>query len=111
MTTSAKKLFTQTPIDGETVSIAIGHALDNSNANEMAELLSSLQHRFRYIHLDMRDLEFLSSAGVGSILGALEISRSKGGDIVLCNLSQKIIHVITILDLHDYLTIRTTSAD
>ena len=53
----------------------------------------------------MEGLEFLSSAGVGSMLGTVEVSREMGGDIVLCGPSEKIVHILEVLDLCDYLTI------
>jgi anti-anti-sigma regulatory factor len=45
---------------------------------------------------------------VGSILGSVETSRAAGGDIILCNASEKIRHIFEILDLCDYLTIVET---
>ena len=57
-----------------------------------------------YIILNLSGLEFISSAGVGSILGSVGTSRGMGGDIVLCNTSDKIRHIFEILDLCDYLT-------
>lgn len=100
-------MITRRKIDSKSVVIDPGRALDNSNAHEMTEVMSSLHDDgYKYIIVDMTSLEFLSSAGVGSILGAVGRSRAAGGDIILCNLSERILHILSILDLCDYLTIR-----
>jgi anti-anti-sigma factor len=83
--------------------------LDNSNADELASLLLDLHARdMQFVILDMSGLEFLSSAGVGSILSTVEMFRERGGDIILARVSEKIRHVLTVLDLHEYLEIHGT---
>ncbi|MCK4574603.1 MAG: STAS domain-containing protein [candidate division Zixibacteria bacterium] len=95
-------------IDDGVVVLNPGRTLDNNNAHEMVEVISSTQEAGRNnIIIDMCDMEFISSAGVGSILGSVETSREAGGDIVLCNVSDAIMHVLVVLDLVDYLTIKT----
>ena len=85
-----------------------GTSLDNTNAHEMVDIISTAQENgFKYIIIDMTDLQFISSAGVGSILGTVETSREAGGDIVMCNASETILHVFEVLDLTEYLTIKT----
>ena len=58
-----------------------------------------------YIVIDMSELQFLSSAGIGSILGTVELFRERGGDIVLTNVGNKIMHILDVLNLAEYLTI------
>ena len=91
----------------DTIVLRPGKALDNTNAHEMTEAICGAQAEgFKNIIIDMEELEFLSSAGVGSILGTVEVSRDMGGDIVLSGASDKIVHILEVLDLCDYLTIR-----
>ena len=90
----------------DTMVLSPGQALDNTNAHEMTEAICAAQGEgFKNIIIDMEGLEFLSSAGVGSMLGTVEVSREMGGDIVLCGPSEKIVHILEVLDLCDYLTI------
>jgi len=99
---SEKKLGT------ETIVLSPGRVLDNTNAHEMTEAICGAQGAgFKNIIIDMKELEFMSSAGVGSMLGTVEVSRDMGGDIVLCGPSEKIVHILEVLDLCDYLTIRS----
>jgi len=87
-----------------------GRLLDNNNAHEMVAGIAEAQASgFRYIILDMAELEFISSAGVGSIIGTVESLREVGGDIVICNASPSILQVLELLDLSDYLTIRSNT--
>jgi stage II sporulation protein AA (anti-sigma F factor antagonist) len=99
---SDKKLGT------ETIVLNPGKILDNTNAHEMTEAICGAQNAgFKNIVIDMKELDFLSSAGVGSILGTVEVSRDMGGDIVLCGPSDKIVHILEVLDLCDYLTMKS----
>lgn len=100
--------FSQKAINDNTIVINLGKILDNNNAHEMVDFIMNLQTEgFKYIIIDMNELEFLSSAGVGSILGTIETSRENGGDIIICNIPDNIMHILQVLDLVDYLTIKT----
>ena len=102
--------FETRKIDDDTLTIVTGNTLDNNNAHQMVEAITAAQKEgFKYIVIDMSRLEFLSSAGVGSIIGTVEISREKGGDIILLNLSDPILHVLKVLDLADFLTIKEST--
>ena len=96
-------------IDEKTVMVNPGRVLDSNNASEMSDAIdAAVAERFRFIVLDMGDLEVISSAGVGSIIGSVDVLRAYGGDIILCNLKQTVHHIFDVLDLCDYLTIEAT---
>lgn len=100
--------ITRQTLTHDTVRILPGRVLDNTNAHRMVETITSAQAEgVKYILIDMTDLEFLSSAGVGSILGTIEVSRETGGDIVLCNVPDTVRHVLRALDIEDFLTLQT----
>ena len=105
-------IFTQKEINNEVMVINPGKILDNNNAHKMVDTITELQNRgYKNIILNMDELEFLSSAGVGSILGTVEISRENGGDIILCNISDTILHILQVLDVAEYLTIMKSLRD
>ena len=80
--------------------------LDNYAAPEMIEHLSSaLAENIPYVIVDLEQVEFISSAGAGSLVGNVEAFRSRGGDLIICNATDTVLHVFEILDLRDYLTI------
>jgi stage II sporulation protein AA (anti-sigma F factor antagonist) len=92
--------------------IEAGRTLDNSNAGQLIDTITQAQDRgYKFIILDCSSLKRLSSAGVGSILGTVETSRTQGGDIVLCHLSAAIHHVLDVLDLTGYLTIESVQEE
>lgn len=96
-------------LSDNSILITLGQALDNSNAHLMVDAITSVQAGgVKNIIIDMTDLEFLSSAGVGAILGTIETSREAGGDIILCHVSDSIRHVLDVLDLTEFLTITDT---
>ncbi len=104
--------FSRKILNEDTIIINAGRQLDNNNAHEMVETITGAQSEgYKFIILDMQQLEFISSAGVGSILGTIETSREIGGDIILCNASDTIIQVLEVLDLADYLTIRSDETE
>jgi len=93
-------------INQSTIIVFAGRELDNNNAHEMVGTIEGFQEKgYKYIIIDASELEFLSSAGVGSILGTIEYSREAGGDIIICNASDKILHILEVLDVKAYLTL------
>ena len=104
----SEEVFTKQALQDNVLRIDTGRMLDNNNAHEMVSTINkALEAGYHQIILDMGSLEFLSSAGVGSILGTVEIAREAGGDIILTGASPTILHVLDVLDLSDYLTIMT----
>jgi anti-sigma B factor antagonist len=98
-------MISQKKVDDNCFIIYPDKVLDNSNAHEMSEAITKVQAEGgKYIIVNLSGLEFISSAGVGSILGSVESSRGKGGDIVLCGASDKIRRIFEILDLCDFFT-------
>ena len=103
----SEEVFAKHALRDNILRIDTGKMLDNNNAHEMvATINEALESGYLNIILDMGQLEFLSSAGVGSILGTVETAREANGDIILCNVSPTILHVLDVLDLSDYLTIK-----
>jgi len=106
MTDTNEQTFAVKHISRDIVVINTGRTLDNDNAHEMVDAILSAQHGgVRFVIMNMADLEFLSSAGVGSILGTVETFRERDGDIILCNVLTGIRHVLEVLDLADFLVI------
>ncbi len=98
--------FSETSISDSAVLIELGRMLDNNNAEDLVNAISGAQARgCKFIVLDCAHLEFISSAGVGAILGTIDASRDQGGDIILCNVPDTVAHVFRVLDLWDFLTI------
>ena len=96
----------KTRLNGTTLLVRPEQSLDNYSAPEMIEAISeALANNVTFVIVDMEQVEFISSAGAGSLVGNVEALRSRGGDLIICNLTAAVLHVFDILDLTDYLTI------
>ena len=99
-------MLTLSRADGTSIVIQVSEILDNTNAHEMTEAFGAASAAgYRRVVLDMSEVCFISSTGVGCILGALGTFRDRGGDIILCSLQERIMHILRVLDLCDYLSI------
>jgi anti-anti-sigma factor len=106
----SENIFKMIAPEDDTRIIASGPTLDNSNAEEFSSLLMDLYSSdIRHVIVDMTSLEFLSSAGIGAIVGTVELFRERNGDIVLSSVSDKIMKILQVLSLSNYLTICTST--
>lgn len=104
--------FTVDTTQNDTRIVRTGTVLDNSNAEEFSSLLMELYSAgARNIIIEMATLEFLSSAGIGSIIGTVELFRERGGDIMMTQLSDKIMKILEVLDIANYLTLCASTDD
>jgi|GEM_PF-1344138 len=63
-----------------------------------------LQEEVFKIVVDLQDVSFISSAGMGAFLSVVGELRSRGGDIIFVKMSDKIARVFESLDVLDYFT-------
>ncbi len=52
--------------------------------------------KYKWI-VDLSELEYISSAGLGSFVGVLSELRAQGGDILFVGLSQKLMKIFKVL--------------
>lgn len=77
--------------------------IDSSNAPEMQEKLNGLLNRGRYnLVLNLKDVPFLSSAGLRALLSTLQACKKHGGDVRLSEVSEQVDRVLelTSFDMH-----------
>ena len=66
--------------------------------NQFEETLQNLVKEKQYrLVLNGQGLEYISSAGLGALMGVIEEIRDNDGDIHLCNLSESVFNVFDIL--------------
>ncbi len=86
------------PDAGITV-IALSGQLDAHTAPEFENFLEQCvrtRHKHKLI-LDFSALEYISSAGLGVLMGFIEEVRSDGGDMKFAKVPEKIYHVLDLL--------------
>lgn len=97
------------PRDGITV-IALSGQLDAHTAPEFERFLEQEvrnENKHKLI-LDFNDLDYISSAGLGVLMGFIEEARSDGGDMKFARVPEKIYHVLDLLGFPVVFTITTT---
>ena len=74
-----------------------GH-LDAHNVERFEkELLKLMGNDHIRIAINCRDLNYISSAGMGIIMGYLDEIREKGGDIKLCCVSDRVYEIFDLV--------------
>ncbi|BDU76148.1 STAS domain-containing protein [Mesoterricola sediminis] len=68
------------------------------------------QGRFTIL-LDCRALNYISSAGLGAIMGLIETVRENGGDILLCNLAENVYAIFDTLGFTQLYRVFRSDAD
>ncbi len=92
--------------DGSHV-IRLSGDLDTKGALGMERLLAELlAKKMVRITLDFEKVPFISSAGVGILLGIVSSLRDAGGEVVFMKISPKVRSVFRLLNLEDYFTIK-----
>lgn len=87
--------------DGKRVTAALYGDIDQHSARELrAELDEVIAHsRPELLIIDMENVGFMDSSGIGLILGRLKAVRACGGDIIIKNARSDIAAVIKLSGL------------
>ena len=79
--------------EGELVMIG---RLDSNTAVEAEKVVDSLTQRFDTLILDMKDLDYISSAGLRILKRAYMTMRRKGGSLQLRNVNKMVMEVFEV---------------
>ncbi len=79
--------------------LALSGQLDAHTAPEFERFLETVvrDEGKHQLVLDFNGLEYISSAGLGVLMGLIEEVRAAGGDMKLASLPDKIYHVLDLL--------------
>jgi anti-sigma B factor antagonist len=78
--------------------VKISGYLDSSTFPQLQEYLNNLlKQGNHYYLLDLENLDYISSAGLGVLMGILREVREKEGDLKIFNMSEKIERVFYLL--------------
>ncbi|GAH14566.1 unnamed protein product [marine sediment metagenome] len=96
--------ITDEPNNGKRISLA--GSLDTDTAPQLeARIDESIDSSVTALILDMKDLEFLSSAGLGIIFMTMKELKNRQGQIMLINLQPQIQRVFEIIKAMDGMNI------
>ena len=83
---------------GEVAVILPAGFINAHTVREFEDALEGLVQDGRYlILLNCKDLNYISSAGLGAIMGLIETVRENGGDILLSNLQDNVFAIFDTL--------------
>jgi anti-sigma B factor antagonist len=95
------------PLGDGTHGLTLSGDLDAKGSLLMEQMLEQLlEKRIFRVTLDFEKVSFISSAGVGILLGLVSSVREAGGDAVFVKITPKVTSVLQLLNLEDYFTIR-----
>ena len=96
--------ITDEPNNGKRISLA--GSLDTDTAPQLeARIDESIDSNVTALIMDMKDLEFLSSAGLGIIFMTMKELKNRQGQIMLINLQPQIQRVFEIIKAMDGMNI------
>ncbi|MFT5121942.1 MAG: anti-sigma B factor antagonist [Kiritimatiellia bacterium] len=92
--------------EGDLDLVFLSGSLDAYSFPKLEDALQSLvdQQRTRVI-LDCSNLEYISSVGLGALIGFARRARENNGDLKLVNLSERIYNIIELLGFQKILEI------
>jgi anti-sigma B factor antagonist len=102
-----------TPAESPVTVIELSGQLDAHTAPEFERFLEQRVRGERKMKLilDFHGLEYISSAGLGVLMGLIEEVRAAGGDMKLAALPDKIFHVLDLLGFPMVFEIFQTTAE
>lgn len=80
--------------------LSVGGDLDVVGATDLRQaVVAAVAEGSRLLVLDLSDLDFVDSFGIGAVVGALKRLRQRGGDLALVCPSSRIRRVFELCDL------------
>jgi len=85
-----------------------GTVLDASNTQEFREKMSLTLQKERDVVLDMSQLQFIDSSGIGAILSCLRNLNGQGKDLKICGLSKPVKVIFDLVRIQRIIEIFST---
>jgi len=84
---------------------AISGRIGIEEANELQRRFDDVFKSGRpWVVLSMKDVDFICSAGMGTLLSAVGEARKGGGEVIFTDISPKVRTIFEFLDIWDYIT-------
>jgi anti-sigma B factor antagonist len=83
-----------------TFAIILGDHLDASNAKEFKQDMTEVIEDGMVAVLDMSELQFVDSSGLGAILSCLRHLNKREGDLLLCGMTKPVRILFELVRMH-----------
>lgn len=93
-------LRTRVRTQGVATLVEVGGEIDLHSAPQLrAELLKAVEAAAPKVVIDLSDVTFIDSTGIGVLVGALKRAREKGGSLNFCGIQTRVKRVFEITGL------------
>lgn len=92
-------------INGKALVLSVGGRLDTTTAPELEASVKEVIDDVNDLTLDLKELEYVSSAGLRVIL-SMQKAMNKQGQMVVTNVSPDIMEILDVTGFSDILTIK-----
>lgn len=93
------------PADPRAVRLRVAGRLDSSSASALARRCAEVQGEGKHLVLNLEQVSFIASSGIGALLAVAEQFRESGRELRLVALSPAVDSVIRLLNLDQFLRI------
>jgi anti-sigma B factor antagonist len=83
--------------------------LDASNVRDFREGMQKLIQDQTRVVLDMSNLKFVDSSGLGALISCLRDTNGRKGDFRLCNMSRSVLALFELMRMHRVFSIHETA--
>lgn len=92
--------------------IIISKKLELENSSELWIFLKTIiDGGAKKILINMKDIEYIDSAGIGILINTAKLIRKKNGDILLSNVSAEIKNIFKVVSLQDFINLFPTEVE
>ncbi|MBN1897565.1 MAG: STAS domain-containing protein [Spirochaetes bacterium] len=94
------------------VILAISGSLDLNNIKPVKEIFEDeIKKGTKYVVIDMKELAYIDSSGIGSFIGLMSKLRQIGGQVILMNMSPEIERIFSMTKLLAFFKVFKTEQD
>lgn len=111
MSDDGSSLRLDTVTNGEQVIIIVRGDVDAHSAPQLAAVVETLAEDVRVVELDLSELGFFDSTGVGVIASVLRRLTTVDGQLRLSNVPDMVDHLLELTNLTPYVTIVSRRSD
>jgi len=98
-------------VDGVAVAAVPVDELDASNSTEFKRDIAPVLQSQTKLVLDLGQLRFVDSSGLGAMLSCLRQLSAKGGDLKLCSMSKQVQALFELVRMHRIFDIYNSKGD
>lgn len=90
----------------EKLILKLSGRLETATAPQFQEAVEKIQKDVMELKLDLKKLEYISSAGLRVLLAAAKKMKAKGGNLIVCHANAEVMDVFEITGFREILNIQ-----